>query len=71
MKKSNFNRQFVKQNSLIGSGATMPFGPLSSFYESAAIDAKESLKIPQRVARMGNFNIANITENESWIITGE
>lgn len=31
----------------------------------------ERIVFPEKGARMGNFNIAGITDNESWVITGE
>ena len=33
--------------------------------------ATEQIVFPERGARMGNFCVANVTPNESWIITGE
>lgn len=31
----------------------------------------ERIVFPEKGARMGNFNIANVAKNESWVITGE
>jgi hypothetical protein len=31
----------------------------------------ERIVFPEQSARMGNFNIVNVQENESWVITGE
>ena len=31
----------------------------------------ERIVFPEKGARMGNFNVANVTDNQSWIITGE
>ncbi len=31
----------------------------------------ERIVFPEKGARMGNFNTANVTESESWVITGE
>ena len=31
----------------------------------------ERIVFPEKGARMGNFNIANVLDNESWVITGE
>ena len=31
----------------------------------------ERIVFPERRARMGNFNVANVTKNEAWIVTGE
>jgi hypothetical protein len=31
----------------------------------------EKIVFPEKRARMGNFNIANVTKNESWVVTGE
>ena len=31
----------------------------------------ERIIFPEKGARMGNFNVANVQDNESWVITGE
>jgi hypothetical protein len=31
----------------------------------------EVIVFPEKGARMGNFHVADVTDNESWIITGE
>jgi hypothetical protein len=31
----------------------------------------ERIVFPEKGARMGNFNVANVTDHESWILTGE
>ena len=33
--------------------------------------ATEQIVFPEKEARMGNFSVVNVTDNESWIITGE
>ncbi|MCP4642436.1 MAG: hypothetical protein GY851_18470 [bacterium] len=31
----------------------------------------EQIVFPENGARMGNFNVVNVTENEAWVVTGE
>jgi len=35
------------------------------------IRESERIVFPEQGARMGNFNVANVTENEAWVVTGE
>ena len=31
----------------------------------------ERIVFPEKGARMGNFNVANVSDTESWVVTGE
>ena len=35
------------------------------------IRESEQIVFPEKGARMGNFDVANVTENQAWVVTGE
>ncbi|MFP3903725.1 MAG: hypothetical protein ACLFWB_05720 [Armatimonadota bacterium] len=35
------------------------------------IRASEQIVFPEKGARMGNFDVANVTDDEAWVVTGE
>lgn len=35
------------------------------------IRKSEQVVFPEKGARMGNFNVVNVTDNEAWVVTGE
>jgi len=65
-----YNRRHERNNGVFRSRAPLFIAQVDP-ERLCVVRESERVVFPEKRARMGNFNVANVTETEAWVVTGE